>query len=246
MTSASTPPSAPFSSHPVAVADGEVPADLHLPEAGTGPGIVLFQEIFGVTDYIRSRAQDLADLGYVVLVPHIYWRIGDEVVSEASEGLPRAIELVGKVDWDAAVADGAACLDALQNLPAVDGPVGVLGFCFGGGLAFNVAAVTGAAAAGPDALVSYYGSALPNLLGLAPQVSAPSLHHFGLDDDYIPVDTVRQIEAAVTAGNDDVTFLTYAGAGHAFDNPSPVFHHEGASQEAWAATTAWLAEKLPL
>jgi carboxymethylenebutenolidase len=241
-----TPASTPFTSHPVPVTDGEVPADLYLPEAGTGPGVVVFQEIFGVTDYIRSRAQDLADLGYVVLVPHFFWRVGDEVVSEGADGLPRAMELVGKLDWEAAVGDGAAALDALQDHPAVDGPVGVLGFCFGGGLAFNVAAVTGTAGAGPDALGSYYGSALPNLLALAPQVSAPSLHHFGLDDAYIPVDTVRQIESAVTASNDDVTFLTYPGAGHAFDNPSPVFHHDGASQEAWAATTAWLAEKLPV
>jgi carboxymethylenebutenolidase len=233
-------------SNPVSVLDGEVPADLYLPESGSGPGVVLFQEIFGVTDYIRGRATDLAELGYVVLVPHLYWRIGDEVVSEAADGLPRAMELVGKLDWEAAVGDGAATLDALQDHAAVDGPVGLLGFCFGGGLAFNVSAMTGAAGAGPDALVSYYGSALPTLLALAPQVSAPSLHHFGLSDDYIPADTVREIEAAVTADNDDVTFLTYPGAGHAFDNPSPVFHHEGASQEAWAATTAWLGEKLPV
>jgi carboxymethylenebutenolidase len=233
-------------SHPVPVTGGEVPADLYVPESGTGPGIVLFQEIFGVTDYIRGRARDLADLGYLVLVPHLYWRIGDEVVSEAADGLPRAMELLGRLDWEAAVGDGAAALDTLQDHPAVDGPVGILGFCFGGGLAFNVAAVTGAAGAGPDALVSYYGSALPHLLGLASQVSAPSLHHFGLADAYIAADTVRQIEAAVTADNDDVTFLTYPGAGHAFDNPSPLFHHHGASQEAWAATTGWLAEKLPL
>ena len=246
MTTPSPSSDAPVAHHPVPVTGGEVPADLYLPEAGTGPGLVLFQEIFGVTAYIRSRAQDLADLGYVVLVPHLYWRIGDEVVSEATDGLPRAMELVGQLDWDAAVADGAASLDALQHLPAVDGPVGLLGFCFGGGLAFTVAAVTAEAGAGPDALVSYYGSALPNLLGLAPQVSAPSLHHFGLDDAYIPVETVREIESAVTAAHDDVTFLTYAGAGHAFDNPSPVFHHPGASQEAWAATTAWLAEQLPV
>ncbi|SDO96358.1 carboxymethylenebutenolidase [Pedococcus dokdonensis] len=234
------------SSHPVHVPDGEVPADVYLPASGTGPGIVLFQEIFGVTDYIRGRAGDLADLGYVVLVPHVYWRVGDEVVSEAADGLPRAMELLGKVDWEAAVSDGVAALSALRDHPAVDGPVGLLGFCFGGGLAFNVAAVAATAGAGPDALVSYYGSALPTLLGLAPQVDAPSLHHFGLDDDYIPVDTVREIEAAVTATNDDVTFVTHEGAGHAFDNPSPVFHHAGASQEAWAATTAWLAAKLPV
>ena len=85
MTPASTPSDRPVASHPVPVADGELPADLYLPEAGTGPGVVLFQEIFGVTDYIRGRAQDLADLGYVVLVPHVYWRVGDEVVRWISQ-----------------------------------------------------------------------------------------------------------------------------------------------------------------
>jgi carboxymethylenebutenolidase len=109
------------------------------------------------------------------------------------------------------------------------------------------AAATGSSSpgAGPDALVSYYGSALPNLLALAPQVRCPSLHHFGEADDYIPMETVRRIESAVTAGEAEVTFVTYPGAGHAFDNPSPVFHHEGASREAWATTGAWLAKHLP-
>jgi carboxymethylenebutenolidase len=49
-----------------------MPADLHLPATGQGPGIVLFQEIFGVTAYVTARARDLAGLGYVVLVPHVY------------------------------------------------------------------------------------------------------------------------------------------------------------------------------
>jgi carboxymethylenebutenolidase len=225
---------------PVSLADGTMPADLYLPARGTGPGLVLFQEIFGVTGYIRSRAADLAALGHAVLVPHLYWRIGDEVVTEAADGLPRAMELLGKLDWDAAVSDGVAAVGALRAAPEVDGPVGVFGFCFGGGLAFAVAAQ-----ASPDALVSYYGSALPNLLGLAPQVTCPSLHHFGEADDYIPLETVRQIEAAVTAGDGDVTFVTHPGAGHAFDNPSPVFHHEGASRQAWTVTETWLAGHLP-
>jgi carboxymethylenebutenolidase len=241
MTSSREPLSRPFP-----VSDGAVPSDLYLPRAGSGPGIVLFQEIFGVTDYIRSRATDLAALGYVVRVPHLYWRLGDEVVSEAADGLPRALELVGKLDWGAAVGDGVAALTALRDDPEVTGPVGVLGFCFGGGLAFTVAATASTTGQGPDALVSYYGSALPNLLGLAPSVRCPSLHHFGLDDSYIPVDTVREIEAAVTAGDADATFLTYAGAGHAFDNPSPIFHDAAASAGAWTATTRWLAKRLPV
>ena len=230
----------------VDVEGGQLPADLLLPPSGRGPGVVVHQEIFGVTGYIRSRAEALAALGYVVLVPHFYWRLGDPVVPEGGDGLPQALELVGRYDWAAGVGDGVAALDALRSREEVQGPVGLLGFCFGGGLAFNVAAAAGAAGRGPDALVSYYGSALPDLLDLAGQVTCPSLHHFGLEDAYIPVETVRAIEAAVTAGNDDVTFLTYPGAGHAFDNPSPTFHHAEASAQAWAATESWLLEHLPV
>jgi carboxymethylenebutenolidase len=228
----------------VPVDGGSMPADLHLPTSGRGPGIVLFQEIFGVTAYVADRARDLAGLGYVVLVPHVYWRQGDPVIPDGEDALPRALDAAGKVVWPEAVADGSAALAALRERPEVTGSTGLLGFCFGGGLAFAVAAANGAAGTGPDVLVSYYGSALPDLLDR--QVSCPSLHHFGLDDAYIPPEVQRRIEAAVTAGDTDVTFLTYAGAGHAFDNPAPMFHHPGASQEAWAATEAWLAARLPV
>ena len=228
------------------VEGGQLPADLHLPASGHGPGIVLFQEIFGVTDYVTRRARDLADTGYVVLVPHLYWRLGDRVVQEGGDGLGEAMELMGRFDWDLGVADGAAALAALQERDEVTGPVALLGFCLGGGLAFAVAAATLPVGRGPDALVSYYGSALPSLLPLAAAVSCPSLHHFGLEDAYIPVESQQAIEAAVSAGHDDVTFLTYAGAGHAFDNPSPQFHHAEASAAAWSATTRWLGERLPV
>jgi carboxymethylenebutenolidase len=225
----------------------EIPADLLLPSSGAGPGIVLFQEIFGVTDYIRSRAHDLADLGYVVLVPHLYGRLGDPVVEEGGEGLPHAMALLEQVDWQLAVADGVDAVAALRAHPAVEGGVGggvgVLGFCFGGGIAFNVAAV---ADPQPDVLVSYYGSALPGLLGLAPEVTVPSLHHFGDSDAYIALETVRDIRRAVTEGSDDVTFEVHPGAGHAFDNPSPMFHHAEASEAAWRMTAGWLAEHLPV
>ena len=230
----------------IRVDGGSMPADLYLPESGSGPGMVVYQEIFGVTDYISSRARDLAALGYVVLVPHLYHRLGDEVVQEGGDGLPRAMELMNEFDWEQGVKDGLAALAAVRARDEVRGPAGVIGFCFGGGMAFNVAAAAKADRAAPDALVSYYGSALPTLLGLAPEVTSPSLHHFGTADDYIPMEKVEEIEAAVTADNDDVSFLTYEGAGHAFDNPSPMFHHEAASSQAWVATESFLLEKLPV
>lgn len=223
----------------VPTADGAMPAHLWLPPSGTGPGIVVLQEIFGVSRYIRDRCADLAQLGYVVLAPEIYWRIGSPDLDDTSpDYLEQGLALMQQVSWDDAVADGVAAVHALRDRPEIAGGVGVVGFCFGGGLAFHVAA-----ADDPDVLVSYYGSALPRLLDLAPRVSAPSLHHFGTDDAYIPAPEVARIREAVAGP--DVEFHLHPGAGHAFDNPHPIFHHPQAATAAWATTARFLARHLP-
>src|SRR5918994_985056 len=178
--------------------DGPMPAHLWLPAAGSGPGILLLQEIFGVTSYIERRAQDLADLGYVVLAPELFWRLGVSRVDEGPKALDTAFGLLQQLDWPAAVADGVRALQDLRGRDEVTGRVGIVGFCFGGGLGFSVAAKSA-----PDALVSYYGSALPELLGGvdtdpvvtpvgAEAVTAPSLHHFGLQDQFVTRPVVEQ------------------------------------------------------
>jgi carboxymethylenebutenolidase len=223
----------------IPTADGHMPAFRFLPESGSGPGIVLFQEIFGVTDYIKARAADLAALGYVVLVPEIYWRVDDsEIDYSRDDALQQAMRLTRSLDWPTTVGDGVAAVAAARTDEHVDGGVGVFGFCFGGGLAFNVAAATEV-----DVLVSYYGSALPGLLDLAGQVTAPSLHHFGLADAYLPPEVVQRVREAVS--RDGVRFETYDGAGHAFDNPDPMFHDPAASQAAWRNTVDFLATHFP-
>lgn len=223
----------------IAVDDGLLPAQLWLPPGGTGPAVVVFQEIFGVGRYIQSRCADLAALGYVVLAPEFYWRLGVVAVDEdAANMLDQGMALMQQVDWDAAVSDGAASIRHARGMLEVTGDVGALGFCFGGGLAFHVAAHEHV-----DALVSYYGSALPQLYPLAPDVAAPSLHHFGDADAFVPPETVEMIKTAVTA-QPDVEFEIHPGAGHAFDNPAPMFHHAEASAVAWASTVRFLAEHL--
>lgn len=219
-----------------------MPAHLWLPPGGSGPGLLLLQEIFGVTGYIRSRAAALAAAGYVVLAPELYWRLDAKPLDESSPtALEDAMGLVTRLDWPTTVRDAVAALERLRALEQVHGGAGVIGFCFGGGLAFNVAAE-----ASPDVLVSYYGSALPDLLDLAPRVTAPSLHHFGTADAYIDAEAVERIRAAVTAGPGPVRFETYEGANHAFDNPDFVLHHPEASAAAWARTLAFLGEHLPV
>ncbi len=221
--------------------DGTMPAQLWLPPAGTGAGVVVYQEIFGVGRYIRSRCADLAALGYVVLAPEFYWRIGrSSTPEEGPDILDQAMGAAGQLDWDAAVDDGIAALEHLRGRIEITGDVGVLGFCWGGGLAFDVAVRDD-----PDALVSYYGSSLPGRHHQAGLVSAPSLYHFGLADQFIPPDTVADIAASVGA-QPDVLVETYEGAGHAFDNPNPLFHHPGASAAAWASTVRFLSQRLRL
>ena len=225
----------------VTTADGVMPAHLWLPEAGSGPGLLMLQEIFGVSSYIRSRSEDLARLGYVVLAPELYWRLDRQTLDEsAPDALQQAISMAGQLDWETTVSDAVAALDLLREREEVTGGTGVIGFCFGGGVAFNLAAV-----ADPEVLVSYYGSALGSLLHLVDRVAAPSLHHFGNADPYVDEQTQARIRAAVLARPSN-RFETYEDAPHAFDNPNPQFHHREASLAAWTVTTGFLAEKLPV
>ncbi|HEY3556730.1 MAG TPA: dienelactone hydrolase family protein [Kribbella sp.] len=195
------------------------------------PGVLLLQEIFGVSDYIKQRGADLHALGYYVVAPEIYWRLDDTELDEsAPDLLPKAMGIVGRLDWDQAVTDAVGVLEALK---ARGQATGVVGFCFGGGLGFNVAALSS-----PDVLVSYYGSALPGLLDLAPKVTAACLHHFGNADTFLDVDA---IVPALTGAE----VHRYDGAGHAFDNPLPMFHDADASALAWRRTEDFLARNLP-
>jgi carboxymethylenebutenolidase len=226
----------------ISTVDGEMPGRLWLPPGGTGPGLVLLQEIFGVSRYIQRRAADLAEAGYVVLAPELYWRADPTPIDEAAPGaIEQAYARSQSLDWATTVQDAVAALHHLKARAEVTGGTGVIGFCFGGGLAFNLAAVDEV-----DVLVSYYGSALPTLLDLAPQVTAPSLHHFGTADDYLGPEVVSTIREAVSAGGTVVEFETYEGANHAFDNDIFMLHHPEASALAWQRTLNFLGRQLPL
>ena len=228
---------------------GDMPAHLWRPEGGRGPGIVLLQEIFGVSAYIRRRAHQLADLGYVVVAPEIYWRLGAEAMEpiEGPDALAKGVGFTSRLDWDAAVADAVATVLAVRARGDVSGQVGVVGFCFGGGLGFAAASALESAdpeAGAVDALVSYYGSALPGIVDHQ-TVTAPSLHHFGLADDFIPLEAVRHIEEVVTR-QPRTTFITHEGANHAFDNDDAPWFNGTASGQAWGATVAFLGDRLPV
>ena len=174
-------------------------------------------------------------------MPQLYWRLGSgvELPEDTPEGLQQAFGYMQRLDEPQAIDDAAAALEHLRQLPETGGRAGVIGFCMGGRLAYLVAA-----SAEPDVVVSYYGSGIANQLDLAAQIKAPVVFHFGEADAYLPAEEATRIGAAF-ADHPGTKVHVHVGAGHAFDNPSPMFHHQAASAEAWPQTVAFLGRHLP-
>jgi carboxymethylenebutenolidase len=226
----------------VSTPDGSFGMTVWVPEAGHGPGMLLLQEVFGVSDYIRAVGKDLAGLGYVVAAPDLFWRIKPEHdAAHDEQGLTESLALGARFDFERGVDDAAAAFDSLAGLPEVRGGLGVLGFCLGGTIAYFLAARVHAAA-----VVSFYGSGVPGALGLLAGIDSPLQFHFGGSDPYIPRDQVARVEAAA-ADRDNVEMLIEEDAGHAFHNrKAPMFYNPEPAGRAWRETEEFLARHLPV
>lgn len=216
--------------------------DLRVVAPEAGPGLLLPHEIFGITGYIRRRAEALARLGYVVACPDVFWRLQPGLdLPHDEEGLATALGMMGRFDFPQGLSDLDAAFARLRALPEVEaaaGRAGVIGFCLGGTLAWQMSLRVD-----PATAVCYYGSGIqPTSADEVP--SCPVLLHFADDDAYIPREQVDRL-VAVTAGCPNVEVRRYPGAGHAFDNDSEMFHHPGAAAAAWDVTTEFLARTLP-
>ncbi|MEJ7583896.1 MAG: dienelactone hydrolase family protein [Acidimicrobiales bacterium] len=215
-----------------------------IPDQGSGVGVLLLQEIFGVGAYIKAVAARLARDGFVVAAPDLFWRLHPNWAPDHDEaGLGASFELVQKFDMASGVSDSLACLAHLRDMPEVRGSVGVLGFCLGGTVAHLVAA-----AGDPDAVVAYYGSGVADAIDQLGAIDCPVQYHFGTADPFIANDDVEKVQAAVEAtGRDDLEVVRQPGAGHAFDNhEAPQFHDAIAAASAWAATQRFLTDHLRL
>ena len=121
-----------------------------------------------------------------------------------------------------------------------DERAGVLGFCLGGTLAYQVAVN-----ATPDVAVVYYGAGVPDALDAADRITCPTVMHWGGADPYIPRERVDAV-AATAARHDRIECHVHEGAGHAFENGfAPMFHDPQAAAAAWELTTRFLAREPP-
>jgi carboxymethylenebutenolidase len=216
-----------------------------VPDSGSGPGIMLLQEIFGVGDFLKAKAADLADLGYVVLCPDVFWRVEPGIALEHDEAAMEAAfgyvtRYATEVDDDTKVADLRAALDALRSIPEVEGhQAGAMGYCLGGRLAFLVACH-----ADPDACVSYYGSGIADLLNDCENLTCPILFHFGGNDPYIPNEQVDAIRARL-GERPNVEIHVQHQAGHAFENHlASQFFDPAAAAASWPLTVEFLQRTL--
>ena len=169
---------------------------------GATAAVVIVQEIFGVNAHIRSVVDRYAEFGYRTIAPALFDRVERGVELDYDDaGRTRGIELVMPIACDPAMLDIAAAVAHVADT----GPVAVIGYCFGGSIAWLAAADLPVAAA-----VGYYGGQINSLIEGRP--AAPTMLHFGALDHAIPLDQVK----AIAAAHPDVTVHVYDGADHGF------------------------------
>ena len=189
-----------------------LPAYLARPASGSGPAMVVLQEIFGVNDHIRAVCDSYAEEGYVALAPDIFWRLEPGIELNYDEaGIKRGIELAGRCDLGQATEDIRAAIGYLRGPDAGSGKVGVVGFCFGGRLAFLTAARIDV-----DVAICYYGGGIENHVAEAKAIKCPIMLHWGAQDTSIPASAREAVRGAL-AGHDRAECYVYADAGHGFN-----------------------------
>jgi carboxymethylenebutenolidase len=168
-------------------------------------GLVLIQEIFGVTEHIKELSDGYAAEGYEVLAPALYDREAPGLqASYTPEDVQKAIKIARELHpFAQSIADTQTCIDALKSA----GPVFITGYCYGGSVSWAAACrCEGLAAAS-----GYYGSLVPQLASETPR--CPTILHFGEHDAGIPLEGVKKVQEL----HPEVAVYIY-DAGHGFNS----------------------------
>ena len=218
---------------------GSFGAYLAVPKSGSGPGLVIAQEIFGVNKTMRDVADNYAEEGYVVLVPDLFWRQEPGVqLGHTDADMQRAFGFYGGFDEAKGVEDIQATLKVLRALPQCNGSAGVLGFCLGGKLAYLAACRTDAQVA-----VAYYGVGIEKAIGEIDKVKGRLVMHVAGLDKFCPPEAQAQI-AAAARGRPNVELYLYPGQDHAFARVSGEHYGKPAALMAQQRTLAALKREI--
>lgn len=209
---------------------------LALPPAGTGPGLIVIQEWWGLTDQVAGVADRFAAAGYVALAPDLY---GGRTTHDSEEASRMAQEL----PLERAVSRLTGAVDYLLAHEAVRGDaVGTVGFCMGGGFVLALAASAGAKVA---AAVPYYGLVTGEQVDFS-GLRADVQGHYGERDEMVPPDKADQVADHIRSVSGAHVELHRYDAGHAFTNEE---NHLGtydpeSTRLSWDRTLAFIGERL--
>ncbi len=199
------------------------------------PGVIVIHEWWGLNDNIEAATRRIAGEGYEALAVDLYEGGVAETPDQARGLMEQAMQNRNRL-----IANLEAAHTFLRD--EIESPrVGVMGWCFGGGMGLN------AALADPetlDATVIYYGRVSDAERSELETLQMPIMGHFGMDDSSIPVESVRAFEQTLDELGKDAQIHLYEGAGHAFANPSGQNYDPDAAAQAWERTTTFLRTHL--
>ncbi|WP_375283123.1 dienelactone hydrolase family protein [Marinicauda pacifica] len=177
---------------------------------GTGPGLVVIQEIFGINQVMRDLCDDFAEQGYAAICPDLFWRMkpGVELTDKTEEEWNQAFEYMNNFDIDKGVDDIAQTIDYARRTGT--GKVGAVGYCLGGLLAYLTACRTDS-----DATVGYYGVNIDKYLDEASKIERPLTLHIAAEDRFVAKDQQKAMIDGLE-DNPHTTLFRYEGVDHAF------------------------------
>ncbi|MBE9179079.1 alpha/beta fold hydrolase [Oculatella sp. LEGE 06141] len=207
---------------------------LAIPSSGSGPGVVVLQEWWGLVPHIESLADRFAEAGYVALAPDLYNGTTTTAPDEAQR-------LLMTLNIEQTARDLQAAADFLLNHEAVNGGrIGIVGFCMGGQLALLAATVSQSY----GAVVDFYGIH-PNVTLDFDKLKVPVLGIFGEKDSSVPPDVVQALETNIRNAGGAIETHTYPNANHAFFNDSrPEVYNPTAAKDAWERTLTFLNDRI--
>jgi carboxymethylenebutenolidase len=210
---------------------------LAVPESGSGPGVVVIQEWWGLVDHIEDVCDRFAAAGYVALAPDLYH--GQKVAPGEPDEAGKAMMAM---KMDQAARDMSGAVDEVLRRSAGD-KVGVIGFCMGGGLALVLATQRPDAVA---AVVPCYGIVpWPDVQPDYPAMSAAVLGHYAEKDEYFTPEKANELAEQLRAMGKSVEIIVYPGTDHAFFNDTrPEVYDADASSALWDRTLSFFSEHL--
>lgn len=217
------------------VAGTKIPAyRAHPAGAVNSPVVLVVHEIFGVHEHIKDVCRRLAKAGYYAIATELYFRQGDPQELPMAEIMP----LVAKVPDAQVMGDLDATVAFARAEGAAADRLAITGFCWGGRVVWLYAAHNPALKAG----VAWYGRVMgttdplhpQNPIDLAGALKAPVLGLYGGADQGIPIDSVRQMEAAARAAGKTVEVTIYPDTPHAFHADYRPSYREAAAKDGWA------------